>query len=134
MNGQIEYLTPRNINRRFLSKRAGHIMADAPFLGSDANEGESQIEASAAGIAIALEGAKNNPHLTGPITEFLAEQRALIADQRHHLGEQLKRLRLNIIDQRMSIVLKIMTAAMGLVMAVGVWVPRSGTRRMTTGL
>jgi tetratricopeptide (TPR) repeat protein len=94
-------------------------MADAPFLGSDADEAEDQIEASAAGIAIALEGAKDNPLLTGPITEFLAEQRALIADQRHHLGEQLKRLRLNIIDQRMSIVLKAMTAAVGLAVAVG---------------
>ena len=92
-------------------------MAEMPFLGGEADETEQQFEASATAVAMALDGAKDNPHLTGPITEFLAEQRALVAEQRHHLGEQLKRLRLSILDQRMSIVLKTMTAVVGLAVA-----------------
>jgi len=94
-------------------------MAEMPILGGEESEAEQQFEANATAIAMALDGAKADPRLTGPITEFLAEQRALIAEQRHHLGEQLKRLRLGILDQRMSIVLKVMTAAIGLVIAVG---------------
>jgi len=94
-------------------------MAEMPILGGEADEAEQQFEASAAAVAVALDGAKDNPHLTGPIAAFLGEQRALVAEQRHHLGEQLKRLRLSILDQRMSIVLKAMTAAVGLAIAIG---------------
>ena len=92
----------------------------AEILGGEADEAEQQFEASAAAVAMALDGAKDNPHLTGPITAFLAEQRALVSEQRHHLGEQLKRLRLGILDQRMSIVLKVMTAVVGFAIAVGI--------------
>ncbi len=95
-------------------------MAEMSILGGDADESEEQVEASAAAVAIALDGAKDNPQLTGPITAFLAEQRALIADQRHHLGEQVRRLRLSILDERMSIILKAMTAGVGLAIAIAI--------------
>ena len=51
---------------------------------------------------------------------FLDDQRALIADQRHHLHEQLKQLRLGIFSQRVSIALKGLTALVGLVVVIGV--------------
>ena len=95
-------------------------MAEMSILGGGADESEEQVEASAAAVAIALDGAKDNPALTGPITAFLAEQRALIADQRHHLGEQVRRLRLSILDERMSIILKAMTAGVGLAIAIAI--------------
>jgi tetratricopeptide (TPR) repeat protein len=56
---------------------------------------------------------------------FLKDQRALIADQRHHLHEQLKQLKLGIFSQRISIALKGLTALVGLmvviVLGVVVW-------------
>ena len=42
-----------------------------------------------------------------------------MAEQRHHLREQFKRLKLNILSQRLSVGLKLMTALVGLAVAAG---------------
>ncbi|MDE1985068.1 MAG: tetratricopeptide repeat protein [Alphaproteobacteria bacterium] len=100
-------------------------MADMPLAGGDDNEPDQPLETNAAAIAIALDGAKDDPKLSSYIAEFLAEQRALISDQRLHLEEQVKRLKLTIIDERLSIALKAMTAAVGLAivmaLATAIW-------------
>ena len=92
-----------------------------------AEETEGQdigAEAAAGGIdpaamALALGGASREK-----ADAFLDDQRALIADQRrltgeqfHHLREQFKQLRLNIWQQRMGVLLRIATAAVGIVVA-----------------
>ena len=70
-----------------------------------------------AAVALALNGASRED-----AGAFLKDQRALIADQRHHLHEQLKQLKLGIFSQRISIALKGLTALVGLmaVIALGV--------------
>jgi hypothetical protein len=87
-----------------------------------AEENESQdagAEASGAGIdpaamTLALGGASRDK-----ADAFLDDQRALIADQRHHLREQYKQLRLGIFGQRLSIALKALTAIVCATIAVG---------------
>src|ERR1700742_2601580 len=73
-----------------------------------------------AAVALALGGASRED-----AGAFLRDQRALIADQRHHLHEQLKQVRLGTFSQRVSIALKGLTALVGLVvviaLAVAVW-------------
>ena len=71
----------------------------------------------AAAVALALGGASREE-----ADAFLADQRALIADQRHHLREQFKQLTLGIFGQRLSIALKALTAILGVAIAVGLGV------------
>jgi hypothetical protein len=80
---------------------------------------DSGAEATSAGIdpaalALALTGASREK-----ADAFLDDQRALIADQRHHMREQFKQLRLGILGQRLSIALKGLIALLGLLIAVG---------------
>ena len=73
-----------------------------------------------AAAALALNGASRED-----AGAFLKDQRALIADQRHHLHEQLKQLKLGIFSQRVSIALKGLIALVGLIvviaLAVAMW-------------
>ena len=93
------------------------------FGGCVAGESEGQetgAEATAAGvdpaaIALALSGASREQ-----ADAFLHDQRALIADQRHHLREQFKQLRLSVFGQRLSIALKGLTAVIGVAVVI-VW-------------
>ena len=71
----------------------------------------------AAAVALALGGASREE-----ADAFLADQRALIADQRHHLREQFKQLTLGIFGQRLSIALKALTAILGVAIAVSLGV------------
>ena len=48
---------------------------------------------------------------------FLDDQRGLIAEQRHHLHEQFKSLRLTIWEQRMGVLLRAATAVVGIAVA-----------------
>jgi tetratricopeptide (TPR) repeat protein len=80
---------------------------------------DNGAEASGAGVdpaavALALGGASR-----AKADSFLEEQRALAADQRHHLREQFKQLRLNIWQLRMGVLLRIATGFVGLAVAVG---------------
>ena len=85
---------------------------------------ETGAEASGAGVdpaavALALGGASRED-----AGAFLKDQRtvllkqgALIDDQRHHLREQFKQLRLNIWQQRLGVVLRIATGVVGIAVA-----------------
>ena len=75
--------------------------------------------AATIGIAVALDEAPRRPELAGSLIEYLADQRALIADQRHHLKVQFRQLRLAIVSERFAIALRAMTALVGLAIAGG---------------
>jgi len=83
----------------------------------DTGEAEEALETNAAAIAVALDAAHDNAALSASASNFLARQSALVEEQRHHLREQLKRLKLNIFSQRLSIALKLLTALVGLAVA-----------------
>src|SRR5438105_3889894 len=78
---------------------------------------EDAAETNAAAVALALDGASTRPELSGAIAAFLKEQRRLMEEQREQLRDQVKRMRLGIVDQRFSIALKAMTALVGLAIA-----------------
>ena len=65
-------------------------------------------------IGLALAGAsREDAH------EFLKKQGAFIDDQRHHLHEQFKQLRLGIWEKRLGVLLRAATAAVGVAIAAG---------------
>src|SRR6185312_13732146 len=76
--------------------------------------GESSAAADPAAVALALAGASRDR-----ADAFLKKQEALIDDQRHHLRRQYTQLDLGIWQQRLSVLLRIATACMGLAIAVG---------------
>jgi len=78
---------------------------------------EDIAETNAAAVALALDGASGRPELSAAIAAFLKEQRRLMEEQREQLRDQVKRMRLGIVDQRFSIALKAMTALVGLAVA-----------------
>jgi len=78
---------------------------------------EDASETNAVAVALALDGASSRPELSHAIAAFLKEQRRLMEEQREQLRDQVKRMRLGIIDQRFSIALKAMTAAVGIFVA-----------------
>jgi tetratricopeptide (TPR) repeat protein len=67
---------------------------------------------------LAMEEARNDPSLRGHVAAFLNDQRALIADQRHHLH-------LGVWEKRISVMLRLATLCVGLtfVAALG-WMVR----------
>ena len=96
--------------------------ASGAFVAEEIEAHDTGAEASGAAIdpaamALALNGASRPEADT-----FLKKQGALIDDQRHHLREQLKKLRLGIFSQRVSIALKGLTAVIGLAVAIGLGV------------
>ena len=78
---------------------------------------ETAVGVDPAAIALALGGASRDK-----ADAFLDDQRALITDQRHHLREQFKQLRLGIFGQRLSIALKALIAMLGVAIAAGLGV------------
>ncbi len=95
---------------------------------AEGSEGqETGAEAFGAGVdpfaaAMALGGASREK-----ADAYLNEQQALAADQRkfiakqsHHLDEQFKRLKMAVISDRLSVVLKVLTGFVGLAIAAGV--------------
>ena len=81
------------------------------------NVSEDAAETNAAALSLALDGATARPELSGAIAAFLKEQRKLMEEQREQLRDQVKRLKLGVIDQRFSIALKAMTAVVGFAVA-----------------
>src|SRR5215469_646772 len=63
-------------------------------------------------VALALDGASRET-----ADAFLNDQRKLIADQRHHLHEQLKQIHLDVWEKRLGVMLRAATMAMGLAVA-----------------
>ena len=84
---------------------------------SEETEQDTGAEASGAGsgaaAALALNGASREE-----ADAFLREQRALAADQRHHLHEQFKHLRLSIWEKRTGVLLRAATTIVGVAVAV----------------
>ena len=85
----------------------------------ESGEGEAGTRVDPVATAMALGSASRER-----ADAFLNDQRALIADQRrladeqiHHLKEQFKQLRLSIWQQRMGVLLRVATAAVGVVVA-----------------
>ena len=68
----------------------------------------------AAAVALALGGASR-----GTADAFLNDQRALIADQRHHLHQQFKHLCLSVWEKRLGVLLRVATAVVGIAVAAG---------------
>ena len=92
-------------------------MADDILDAQSTAEDASETNAAAVALALALDGASSRPELSGAIAAFLKEQRKLMEEQREQLRDQVKRMRLGIIDQRFSIALKTMTAVIGFAVA-----------------
>jgi tetratricopeptide (TPR) repeat protein len=95
-------------------------MADILEVGGDA-EAESGVEASAPGVAIALDGARHDPGLRANIAGFLDDQRSLISDQRHHLAAQYRQLGLRQWSERFKVALQLAgaLAVLSAIIAVG---------------
>jgi hypothetical protein len=73
---------------------------------------ETAIGADPAAVALALGGASREK-----ADAFLDDQRSLMADQRHHLHEQFKILRLTIWEKRTGVLLRAATAVVGVAVA-----------------
>lgn len=67
-----------------------------------------------AAVALALAGCSREE-----ADAFLRDQRALIADQRHHLHEQLKQIHLSIFDKWVGALLRVATLCVGIAVAGG---------------
>jgi hypothetical protein len=67
--------------------------------------GEASASADPAAMAMAMGSASHDE-----ADAFLRDRRKLIEDQRHHLHEQFKSLRLTIWEKRMGVLLRIATA------------------------
>src|SRR5215469_15361848 len=81
--------------------------------GIEAN-GDARPGIDPAAMALALGGASREK-----ADAFLDDQRALIAEQRHHLHRQYTQLDLSIWQQRLGVLLRIATAFVGIAIAAG---------------
>jgi tetratricopeptide (TPR) repeat protein len=77
-------------------------------------EREQALDGGSAAISLALDGAKGDPALRTHIGSFLEDQRGLIADQRHHLREQLKTSSLDHLSKRLRVAFQGLTILVGL--------------------
>ena len=82
---------------------------------ADGPEAGSEFGVDPAAMAVALGSASR-----GKADRFLEEQTALAVDQRRHLHEQFKQLRLSIWQQRMGVLLRVATAIVGCALAAGI--------------
>ncbi|HWY60863.1 MAG TPA: hypothetical protein VNW15_03085 [Rhizomicrobium sp.] len=82
--------------------------------GSDVGAQASGAGVDPAAVALALTGADRLE-----ANAYLKDQRAFIADQRHHLHEQFKQTTLGTFSLRLSVALKLLTALLGAVIVVG---------------
>jgi tetratricopeptide (TPR) repeat protein len=83
----------------------------------DLPEESASADSGAAAMALALDGAKDKPDVSEAIIAFLKEQRRLMEDQREQVRDQVKRIKLGLVDQRLSIALKLLTGLVGLILA-----------------
>jgi hypothetical protein len=83
-------------------------------------EGEQALDGGSAALALALDGAKHDPHLRSDIAGFLADQRRLIAAQLEHLHEQFAHLKLKHWGERLKLALQALTILVGVIILGGV--------------
>ena len=83
---------------------------------------DAAVQADNAGIGLALDRARRRKASGGDAAadRFLAAQEALIADQRHHLDEQLKHMGVRVWSERLKLALQVMTIALGVLVVAGV--------------
>jgi tetratricopeptide (TPR) repeat protein len=82
-------------------------------------ENEQALDGGSAAIALALDGARHDPSLSGDIRSFLARQQHLIDAQLLHLHEQFTHLKLKHWGERLKLTLQALTILVG-VLALGV--------------
>ena len=94
--------------------------------GQDSGADASGAGVDPAAVALALNAANSDPSIAEDARAFLRKQSALVDDQRsyiaiqkHHLTEQFKKLRLDIWQQRLGVLLRIATGFVGLAIAAG---------------
>src|SRR4051812_16499417 len=78
-----------------------------------ASEREAALETNAVGVAVALDEARDRPELAEEVAGFLREHRTLIEDQRDHLREQSRHLKLRFAGEWLKVVLQAMTVLVG---------------------
>ncbi len=99
-------------------------MAEDSEIGASV-DADPTFEVDSAAVALALDGARYDPALRGDVAGFLQDQRALIADQRHHLHEQFRHLSLKYFSERLKVALQVFVSvgatAVALFIAGLVW-------------
>jgi tetratricopeptide (TPR) repeat protein len=83
-------------------------------------ESEQALDGGSAALALALDGAKHDPHLRSDIADFLVDQRRLIAAQLEHLHEQFAHLKLRHWGERLKLALQALTILVGVIILGGV--------------
>ena len=73
-----------------------------------------------AAIALVLNSASIDPSIAADARAFLRSQSALIADQRHHLREQIKHLHLGFWEKWLGVLLRVATAVVGIAFATAI--------------
>jgi tetratricopeptide (TPR) repeat protein len=99
-------------------------------------EGEAAPDAAmvsdSAGVGMALDRARRRrggKAVDAAADRFLAAQEALISDQRHHLHEQLKQMRLKHFSERLKVTMQLMTIGLGvLAVATLAWMAFDASR------
>jgi tetratricopeptide (TPR) repeat protein len=87
---------------------------------SHTSVGEQALDGGSAALALALDGAKHDPHLRSDIAGFLGDQRLLIAAQLEHLHEQFAHLKLKHWGERLRLALQALTVLVGVMVLAGV--------------
>ena len=79
----------------------------------------SAADSAAVGVALDRLRRKKRGSADEAEQRFLAEQSALISDQREHLREQLKQMRLKHFGERLKVTIQMMTIALGMAIVAG---------------
>ncbi len=84
-------------------------------------DAQTPLDSSAA-VTVALERARRRRGAAGDAAEqrLLTAHEALISDQRHHLHEQLKQMRLKHFSERLKVTLQLMTIGLGVAVVAAV--------------
>ena len=89
-------------------------------MAEEAERLDSGAEAAASGVdplAMGIAMSRTSPKVDDELTAYLRDQRKLIDEQRHHLHEQFKHLRLSIWEKRTGVLLRVATAVIGVAVA-----------------
>ncbi|MDB5443613.1 MAG: hypothetical protein JWP73_1989, partial [Phenylobacterium sp.] len=83
-----------------------------------AAEAEETVSSNAAAVAVALDEARSDSTLAGDVRDFLRRQSRLTDEQREHLREQFKHLKLKYFIERMKAAMQIFVALGATVIAL----------------
>ncbi|HET7084792.1 MAG TPA: tetratricopeptide repeat protein [Rhizomicrobium sp.] len=91
-------------------------------MADDAQDNGPPIDTGGLAADLAIEEARKDPSLRAHVAAFLDDQRALIADQRHHLREQFKQVHLSVWEKQLGVLLRLATAVVGIAFASAIGV------------